>query len=69
MENDEGRREWIKNDGKRPVLDFVDLKLNADEPGYPGIPMVRFWERPEDWDWMDKGSCAITHYRLSGFKP
>lgn len=59
--------DWIKNDGKRPPLDFVDVKLNVDADDAPGITKVMYWQKPIEWDWNAGWSCVrITHYRHSG---
>ena len=59
-----GAPAWLPNTGERPPLKRVDIMLNEDEKGAPGVPMVRFNVNPADWDWQRHG-LQITHYRPS----
>lgn len=55
---------WIKNEGTKPAASRVDIRLDIDEPEWPGVPFERADQDPNDWDWMLLQSPKITHYRV-----
>ena len=58
---------WIKNEGKIPDANLVDVKLACDEDGWPGIECIRYKQNPKglDWSLMNGYEDRIIEYRVS----
>ena len=58
------RKVWIKNEGVKPDLACVHIKLNCNVPDWE-VPDIRYWQQPDKWDWQRRiGGIEITHYMI-----